>query len=823
MVNQIEIKHYQVSRNILHMLRFIFKQAKRNLLKQKQTTVINIIGMVVAISTMFIIMSWVMYEKSYDKHHHKADRIYRVSVETGNYENNSHWHFARTWQEWRRRLPDFFPEIEELVEMAPTFDAVVTIGENIFYERGFAIKPNFFNVFDIEFILGDPANTLEGEHTIIISESLAKKYFKNKDPLGETMKIKGSYIDEDADYTISGVYKNMPPASHFHSNFFVHYHEPSGMNTMEWAYTYLLLQKDAKISDVRNNIQLFIDKHVPEGSRNNLHGIHFTPLTDIHLKSHIEREIESNGDIKHVRLFTFVSIGIFIIALINFINLLMVSYGKRINTLQINKILGGKNRQNVLQLFLEAGLIGLVSLLISIVIFKPLLNILALGGVIENVPVNKITLTNLFLVVLMILFLISITGILPHFLLKFMNIKGIVQKGRNGTSGSERRLNLFNKPLLVVQFTISIIVIIASLILHKQNNFLLSHRPGNNNENIILLNRSFWSEENEVVLLRDEILKNPFVENYCAVMDEPSYLIKDGMRVKSPFISTEYNNLSMTVLPTDETLFEFFDVPFVAGRTMKPYIAGQKFEEYILNESAVKKLGFSSPEEVIGIDFEVIPYHPNIIHGGKVVGVVKDFNFTSLYHPIQPMVFFQKPIWQWFMMVKFVPGDLQAQIESVKKDWEKVYPEYPFDYEFLSNIYEDAYRKDILVNKLLNLFSILCVLISSIGLLGITSILLLNKTKEIGVRKVNGARIIDILAMLNKDFVVWIVVSFILACPVAWYGVNKWLDNFAYKTEISWWVFALAGILAIFIAMVTVSWRSWRVAGRNPVEALRYE
>jgi putative ABC transport system permease protein len=250
---------------------------------------------------------------------------------------------------------------------------------------------------------------------------------------------------------------------------------------------------------------------------------------------------------------------------------------------------------------------------------------------------------------------------------------------------------------------------------------------------------------------------------------------------------------------------------------------GQEYGNYILNEAAIKKLGFESPQKAIGTAFKIGDIARETIQGGTIIGVVKDFNFSSLYSPIEPIIFFHKPSFQCQFFLKLSPGSRDKNLAQIKQVWDKVFPDFPFEYEFLVDKYNNEYKKDIITSKLINWFTIICLLLSSIGLLGISSIIVVKKTKEIGIRKVNGARTNEVLAMLNKNFLKWIAIAFIIACPIAWYAMNKWLENFAYKTELSWWIFALAGLVAFVVALLTVSWQSWRSATRNPVEALRYE
>jgi putative ABC transport system permease protein len=403
--------------------------------------------------------------------------------------------------------------------------------------------------------------------------------------------------------------------------------------------------------------------------------------------------------------------------------------------------------------------------------------------------------------------------------------EGAAQQGtkKGGLMSRFVKRDTLAKPLIIIQFTISIVVIICSIVLNAQNRFLFSKNLGDNKDNIVLLHRDFWSEEPNALLLKEFVSSNPDVKKYCSAMSEPSYLNKDARKVKSSLIEGGFFDYTVTIESCDETLFELFNIPFVAGRTMRPYQAGQKFEEYVLNESAVRKLGFDNPNDIIGADFTIKPFFEGIIHGGKVVGVVKDFNSASLYHPIRPTVFFQKPIWQWKILLQLADGNRREQLKSIEEDWNKAYPEFPFEYQFLSDIYSEAYKKDRMVNSLLNLFSILCIIISVIGLWGISSIIISHRIKEIGIRKTNGARIFEIVILLNKSFIIWITLALILASPIAWVLSNNWLENYAYRIDVQWWYFVFAGLLTMIIALLTISIQTWQVASRNPVESLRYE
>ncbi len=804
------------------MFKQLIRQALRSLIKQRKTTLITILGLFLAVLTILLISAWLFNEYSYDTYHSKSDRIYRMTIETGRQGDNNYWHFARCWQIWRRELPEYFPEVEQLVEIAPTHNTVVTVADEVYNEEGFAVKPNFFDVFDFHFVLGNGREALKNPHTIALSQSICSKYFGNESPLGKTLKLDGEYIDTGAVYTVTGVYKDMPFASHFHANFLVSYHEPVGMNKMEWAYTYVLLKQGADIDRLRTKLPEFIETYVPADQKANLTGIHFMPLTDIHLKSNIEREIEPNGDIRHTYMFSSIVIGLFLLALINYINLQTVLFEKRRVSFRMNQLVGAKHRHNLIIAFMESTVIGLMAISLALVCIYPAVVLIHRTGLVIPLE-NKGALFNRLVIVGGILWvLISITGILPYQLLKNLVVVG-THRNNSVSRALLSKSGGFSTPLIILQFSLAIFVIVASLVVRGQNQFMFSKNLGGKADNILVLYRNFWSEEEKVQLLGNVLRSNSQVEAYAAVLSEPSYLNKDARRVKTSAIPGGFTDFTLTIEPTDETFFDLFNIPIMAGRTMKTYISGQKYEEYVLNESAVRKLGFKKPVDVIGIDFTVQPIFEGIIHGGTVVGVVKDFNSASLYHPIQPTVYFQKPIWQGTSLVKLTPGVRTEQIKELEASWKTVFPNYPFEYRFLSEVYQKAYQKDILINRLLNLFSILCLVISGIGLWGFSSVILIHRTREIGIRKTNGANVRELLVLVNSRFIKWILIAWILACPVAWYIMSGWLQHYAYHITIRSWIFVAAGLMVSIIAILAVSFQSWKAATKNPVESLCYE
>jgi putative ABC transport system permease protein len=363
---------------------------------------------------------------------------------------------------------------------------------------------------------------------------------------------------------------------------------------------------------------------------------------------------------------------------------------------------------------------------------------------------------------------------------------------------------------------------VATIIIYQQKKYILSKSPGKQQSDILVFKRQNWEIRSKYNPLHTKALQNPLIKNFTAAMEEPSGETMDALNVESSAINENLKDKPLYVLSVEDNFLTFFELKLIAGRDFSPYNPNRKGEDYILNETAVRELNWT-PAEAIGRPFKIKFDTPDIFYGGTVVGVVRDFNYTNLKQDIKPYVLFQKPIFYLCYLVQVDSARKQEAIQSFKKIWEQELPDYPFQYEFLSDLYNSSYKKEFAQAKLTAFFSLLAILIICFGLYSVTSVLVAQRTKEIGIRRVNGGKVSDIMFMLNSDFIKWFTIAFIIACPIAFYAMQKWLQSFVYRTEIQWWVFIAAGATVAVVSMATLSLQTWRAATRNPVEALRYE
>jgi putative ABC transport system permease protein len=788
----------------------------RNLFRIKSYTILNITGLGIGLACSIAVIVWVKNELSYDRHLPDSDRIYRLTFETNNYGNRLH--FARCWEQWVWQMPAAFPQIEELVRLEPYRRTAIKAGENKFYsDRIFATDTNFFKVFNIDLISGNVEKVLTEPYSAVISSSLASKCFGNSDPVGKPLMLSGEQDTKFGTFIIKGVMKDTPVNSHVHFDIVTSFAKPG--EPPYWAYIYLLLRRKTSPDEILSGFPSFIKSFVGENNR-----ISFTPylqkITDIHLRSNKDREIESNGSITGIYLFIVIAFVLVLVSWVNYYNLNKARLMIIQKQIQVQRINGANSKHVILQSLTESAISVILSLLLAFILLDLSVNPASAVFGFNLLPGGYTDFSGNWLFITVLFVVSMLAGSLPLII--------YTASGRNSVPGF-KEIRRYAIPgissygiLMTAQFCLSIILMVSAITIYRQNNFMLSRTLGEMSSDILAFRNQNWETRAKYNIIHNRAMQNPLIKSFSASLEEPSGETLDAFQVESPGIKDTLERKQLFVLSVEDNFLNFFKIPLIAGRNFSPFNPDRKGEDYILNETALKQLGWT-PEEAIGQPFNLTFNTPGIFYGGTVVGVVRDFNFTTVRQEIKPYVLFQKPIFYLCFLVKVDSARREEAIAGLKKIWDEELPDYPFQYEFVSDLYSSAYNKEISQAKMTAFFSILAIIIICFGLFSVTSVLVARRTREIGIRKVNGAKIIDLLAMLNSGFIKWVLIAFVIACPVALYAMNKWLQNFMYRTEIKWWVFAISGFAVLAVALFTVSLQSWRAASRNPVEALRYE
>ncbi len=792
------------------------KLIHRNLLRTRSYAILNISGLGIGLACAFAVILWVNNELSYDRYLPDAERIYRLTFETTN--SGTYLHFARCWEKWIWQMPGKFPQIEQLVRLAPYRHTAIKAGENKFYsDRIFATDTNFFRVFDIDLLEGNAETALNEPFTAVISSTLAKKCFGDNNPVNRIIFLSGEYDTKMVPFTIRGIMKDTPENSHIHFDIITSFERPE--ESPAWAYVYLLIRQNTSPDDILSQFPSFLGQVVPDDDQTTFIP-HLQNITAIHLFSNKDREVETNGNITGIWLFSFIALLLLVISWVNYYNLnktRMLALSKQV---QIQRIMGSGKKIIIFQSLTESFICVISALLLAVLILvlldKPVRSLL----MINLLPVGFRELKSILIPGFVLVIISVIAGSLPLIMHLWGSQKSIAisMVNRQRTIPGLASYGI----LMTGQFCMSMILMIATITIHEQNSYMLSRSLGDMSSDILVFKKQNWEVRFKYNSFRSRALENPVVRDITATMEEPSGETLDAIAVESPGITDNKEENRLFVLAVEDNFLDFFNIPLIAGRDFSLFNPDRKGEDYILNETALKRLGWTT-EEAIGQPFNIMFSTPDIFYGGAVVGVVKDFNFSTVRQEIKPYVLFQKPIFYLCFLVRVDHTRKAEAIGYLKNIWEEELPDYPFEFEFISDLFSTAYSRELTQGKMTGFFSLLAVLIICFGLIAVTSVFVARRSKEIGIRKVNGAKQVEIIAMLNKNFVVWLIIAFVIACPVALYGMNKWLQNFAYRIEPQLWVFVLSGLVILVVTLLTVCLQSWKASAANPVEALRYE
>jgi len=798
------------------MLKNYIKVALRNMKRQKGYSLINILGLAIGLACCLLILVYVQYERSYDRYHKNADHIYRVVEELNFFGEKNH--MAITPAPFAPAMKNEFPEVKEAVRfMKGNFSegkVLVTHGTDNYYEdKWFFADHSVFEIFTFPLIKGDAKSALKEPFTVVISEEKARKYFGDEDPIGKILTLSDRY--NQSDFMVKGVLKDIPKNSHFRFDFL------ASFATMEkrfpkWVqnwfnhmyYSYLFLDENASPEALERKFPDLILKHAGKEAQAALKP-HLQPLTAIHLYSHLDVEIEANSDAVYVIIFSAVALFILMIACMNFMNLATARSACRTREIGMRKVVGARRLQLVGQFLGESILFSFIALPLAVVMMELLLPAVRafterdLGfNYLNNWPI-------LFMLIGITLVVGLVAGIYPALILSaFDPIRILKGKLSSGSRGSSLR-----KGLIVFQFAVSIILIIATGIILSQVRYIRTKKLGFNKDQVLVLNIKDKELRNKYEVFRAELSKNPSILNVTASSGIPGrvlhhwYFSTEGLQEKK-------ERPGMWVMMVDHDFIKTLGMEIVEGRDFSRDYATDEKEAIILNESAVRKYGWDSP---LGRNIKTEN------KDGYVIGIVKDFHFKSFYQQIEPIMIYISPRYFEFLSVRIAADKIPEAMAFIKKEWKELAPNRPLDYLFLDDDFDKVYRNEERTGRIFGYFSILAIFVACLGLFGLAAFTGEQRTKEIGIRKVLGATTSNIVALLNKEFIKWVLVANLIAWPVAYYAMNRWLQSFAYRTSISPGIFVFSAAAAFLIAVLTVSSQAVKAAVSNPVEALRYE
>jgi putative ABC transport system permease protein len=813
------------------MLRNFFVIAGRKIWRNKFFASLNVMGLSLGILSFILIGLYVRYEKTFDEF--RSPQLYRVAQY--GYENNEESGKSAQWVPAAApALKQDLPEIADAARLAHTgpfmADPVMQVREKLFREsRIYYADSSFLALFSYEMVSGSASTALALPDQVALSESTAKRYFGNEDPMGEIMQFHRGERGVST-LKVTGVFRDVPSNSHLHTDFLVSFStlKSFGVSDTDWGwgnfYTYVKLAPQTKPSVVEEKFPAFLKKYITDLAQDPANGysmkLALQPVQDIHLDSKLWGELEPNGDRRTINFLATIALFILAIAWVNYINFAIAKSAESIKEISIRKISGSNRWQLIGQLMAESAMVNLLAILISVVIVEATLptlkNVLSLP--------KALTLGRNEIGVISILFLIGTfaSGLYPAYAISSLRPLAALK-----TKGS-RLFNLsLNRTLIIFQFTASIILMISTVTIYRQLNFMLHQQTGFDLDQTLIVkgpaikDSIYRANQNYFYHSIDQLRNVSAMAMASSIPGEQVHWGRGYSRASDP-----QKSIGANIVAVDENYFPLFKAKFVAGANFSDAsIANQ--HNIVFNETAARQLGYANSSEIIG---ETIIWHESQDKQvpKKVIGVVKDFNQTSFRNEVGPMVFALKKYLDapWageYYAFKVPASNIEQSISDIQQVWGKVFADNPFDYFFLDQYFFNQYQSDQRFGRVFAAFSFLAMIIASLGLFGVSSYLILLRSKEIGVRKVLGSSSAGVVQLLVRDFMWWVFIAFVCACPIAAYLMNLWLQEFAYKIELSPWIFITAGVSCMAAALLTVTWKCWRMANVNPAEVLKNE
>ena len=796
------------------MIRSYLKIALRTLLKNKGFTFINILGLALGLATCLLIIFFVVDELSYDRYNTKYDRIYRVNTDLKY--NGTTTLYAITALPVAAAMVKEFPEVEQSARIAQAVNIRFKKGDEIVREDGatFYCDPGIFDIFTLQMIQGDPKTALTEPNSIVITESIAKKYFNRTNVIGQTLFL----VTDSSTHKITGVIHDMPSQSHFRANFFLALGPTRNDNWNSFSCnTYILLKPGADHKQLEAKFDALLKRHLNNpaeldykkfSSTGNYIRLNLAPLKDIHLKSNRQSELSANGNIQYIYIFSAVAIFILLLACINFMNLSTARSANRAREVGVRKVLGSSRQHLVFQFLSESLIITFAAAFVAVLAAWSLLPLF-------NHFSNKeltITLQTLSWLLPALLTIVIVVGVLagsyPAFFLSAFQpidvLKGKLSAGFKG--GALRNI------LVVFQFSISIFLIIGTLVIYNQLNYIQNKDLGFNRNQILIVKNAGILDDPKI--LKQEIKQLPGVVNASLTNNLPT----ENYGYLNPVSNDQQQGLLTQFWNVDEDYLNTMSMKLKKGRGFSSQFMTDS-SAMVINETAAKMFGYSGDP----LNKTLYAGHGKNIKKYHIIGVVKDFNFSSLRDNISPLVMIMTSDWRARLSIKIRTDHLPALLAQIGAKWKTLTHNEHFAYSFMDADFDAMYRTEQRMGNLFIAFTTLAVIIACLGLFSLAAYAAEQRHKEIGIRKVLGAGVSTLVAMLSKDFIKLVFISIVIATPLAWLVMNKWLQGYAYRQNIQWWVFVVTALVTVVIAFATISFQSVKAAMANPVESLKNE
>ncbi|SFP66794.1 ABC transporter permease [Parafilimonas terrae] len=807
------------------MFRNHFKTAWRNLMKYKFISFINLFGLTIGLTCCLLILTYILNELSYDKYNKNADNIYRVTRTFYNGNGEATLKLSTVSPPFGYYFPTDFPEIQKMTRLLNNGNTPLRYKDKLINEPNvFFADENLFDVFTVDVIKGNPKTALSNPFSVMLTEETARKYFGNEDPINKVLRANNQF-----DVKVTGIYKDFPANAHLHPHILVSFNtlRDSAVYGEEnlrtnWGnnsfFTYIMLPKNYNIENMKARFPAFLDKRMTNeygpNKPSKFTTLDLQKLTDIHLYSHTDYEAEPNGDIKRVYIFSIIAFFVLLIACINYMNLSTARSALRAKEIGIRKVVGARKRELVSQFLSESILLTWTAIIIAFILLNitlPWLNKVSGQSLSINILMRWQVLVPLFLSP----FIIGIiSGIYPAlFMSSFQpvkTLKGLFKAGGGNIS--------FRKVLVVMQFAISIVLIITTIVVFQQLRYMQNASLGYDKEHLVTM--PYYGQLNDQYeSFRNTLLQNPNIKEAGRSSRIPTGRLLDGQGAQAPGNDSMVPvKADIRYVATDYDFIPTYGIQMAAGRNFSRSY-GTDTSGFIINEAAAKAVGWKTAQDAVGKSF---------IYGGnsgRIIGVMKDFHFESLHQTIAPVIFVMPPGQNSYnnISIKIAGSNIASSLATIQNTWKKYLPDLPYQSTFLDENFEKLYASEQKQETIFTTFACIAIFIACLGLFGLSAFTISQRVKEIGVRKVLGANTGSIVTLVSKEFLKLVLIAAVIAFPVAWYAMHSWLQDFAYRINIQWWVFIIAAIVAAFIALITVGFQAIKAAMANPVQSLRSE